>query len=227
MRSTVSSPEKARPATAAGAHHVLDYREGDPAAEIREFAPDGVDIVAEVALGTNLALDMPQSLVLNARLQFLVLYTAGPEALAAAVPCETRNTFWYEPGIRQLITADGKKARVNDLGLCRGAGDENRTRTLRAWSPRCRPRFPLLRARCGHGFENGRQPRNVHQPAINTIEIKAIQPIKYFYAFRELLANSSEFTRINRNSNLFLRNMPATDNRRFPATENHHTGTIP
>ena len=133
MRSTVSSPEKGRPATAAGAHHVLDYREGDPAAEIREFAPDGVDIVAEVALGTNLALDlavlrtrgtisayandagkpveldMPQSMVLNARLQFLVLYTAGPEALAVAVACETRNTFWYEPGIRQLITADGKR----------------------------------------------------------------------------------------------------------------------
>ena len=68
--------------------------------------------------------------------------------------------------------------------------------------------FPLLRARCGHGFENGRQPRHVHQPAINMIEIKAIQPIKHFYAFLELLANSSEFTRINRNSNLFLRNMP-------------------
>ncbi|MFF3663278.1 NADPH:quinone reductase [Streptomyces olivochromogenes] len=107
--STVSSPEKVRLATAAGAHHVLNYREGDPAAEIRKIAPDGVDIVAEVALGTNLALDLAvlrtrgtisayandggkpveldvlQSMVLNARLQFLVLYTAGPEARAAAV----------------------------------------------------------------------------------------------------------------------------------------------
>ncbi|WP_405991915.1 NADPH:quinone reductase [Streptomyces sp. NBC_00986] len=107
--STVSSPEKARLATAAGAHHVLDYREGDPAAEIRGIAPDGVDIVAEVALGTNLALDLAvlrtrgtisayandggrpveldvsQTMVLNARLQFLVLYTAGPEALTVAV----------------------------------------------------------------------------------------------------------------------------------------------
>jgi NADPH:quinone reductase len=33
---------------------VINYREGDPAAEIREIAPDGVDIVAEVALGANL-----------------------------------------------------------------------------------------------------------------------------------------------------------------------------
>ncbi|MBP0460239.1 NADPH:quinone reductase [Streptomyces montanisoli] len=106
--STVSSPEKARLASAAGAHHVINYREDDPAAEIRKIAPDGVDTVAEVALGTNLALDLAvlrsrgtistyandggkpvelnvlQNMVLNTRLQFLVLYTAGPEARTAA-----------------------------------------------------------------------------------------------------------------------------------------------
>ncbi|MFI1920065.1 NADPH:quinone reductase [Nocardia sp. NPDC020380] len=107
--STVSSPEKARLATAAGAHHVVDYREGDPAAEIRTIAADGVDIVAEVALGANLALDLavlrPRgtistyandggrpvevnvllSMVRNIRMQFIVLYTAGPDVRAAAV----------------------------------------------------------------------------------------------------------------------------------------------
>ncbi|MCW2915611.1 MAG: NADPH:quinone reductase [Actinomycetia bacterium] len=106
---TISGPEKARLATAAGAHYVINYREGDPAAEIRKIAPDGVDIVAEVALGANLALDLAvlrtrgtistyandggkpveldvlQNMVLNTRFQFLVLYTAGPEARAAAV----------------------------------------------------------------------------------------------------------------------------------------------
>jgi NADPH2:quinone reductase len=106
--STVSGPEKARLATAAGAHHVVNYRQGDPAAEIRGIAPDGVDIVAEVALGANLALDLAvlrargtiatyandggkpveldvrHTMVLNTRLQFLVLYTAGPRARAAA-----------------------------------------------------------------------------------------------------------------------------------------------
>jgi NADPH:quinone reductase len=105
---TVSGPEKARLATAAGAHHVVDYRAGDPAAEIRKIAPDGVDIISEVALGTNLALDLAvlrtrgtistyandggkpveldvrQNLVLNTRLQFLVLYTAGSTARAVA-----------------------------------------------------------------------------------------------------------------------------------------------
>jgi NADPH2:quinone reductase len=106
--STVSGPEKARLATAAGAHHVINYREGDPATEIRKIAPDGVDIIAEVALGANLALDLAvlrtrgtistyandggkrveldvlQNMVLNTHFQFLVLYTAGPEARAAA-----------------------------------------------------------------------------------------------------------------------------------------------
>ncbi|MER7848198.1 NADPH:quinone reductase [Kitasatospora sp. NPDC096077] len=106
--STVSGPEKARLATAAGAHHVINYREGDPAAAIRATAPDGVDIIAEVALGANLAVDLAvlrtrgtistyandggkpveldvlQNMVLNARFQFLVLFLAGPEARAAA-----------------------------------------------------------------------------------------------------------------------------------------------
>ncbi|MFJ4185518.1 NADPH:quinone reductase [Kitasatospora sp. NPDC089509] len=106
--STVSGPEKARLATAAGAHHVINYREGDPAAAIRATAPDGVDIIAEVALGANLAVDLAvlrtrgtistyandggkpveldvlRNMVLNARFQFLVLFLAGPEARAAA-----------------------------------------------------------------------------------------------------------------------------------------------
>jgi NADPH2:quinone reductase len=105
--STVSGPEKARLATAAGAHHVVNYREGDPAAEIRALAPDGVDIVAEVALGANLgldlavlanrgtiatyandggkpvALDVRQNMLLNTRFQFLILYTVGREAITA------------------------------------------------------------------------------------------------------------------------------------------------
>jgi NADPH:quinone reductase len=106
--STVSGPEKARLATAAGAHHVINYREGDPAGEIRRIAPDGVDIVAEVALGANLALDLAvlrtrgaiatyandggrpvqldvrQNMTLNTRFQFLVLYTAGFDVLTGA-----------------------------------------------------------------------------------------------------------------------------------------------
>ena len=54
---TVSSAEKADLARAAGAHHVVNYRIDDAAAAIRRVAPDGVDIVVEVAPSANAALD--------------------------------------------------------------------------------------------------------------------------------------------------------------------------
>ncbi|MEA2589361.1 MAG: NADPH:quinone reductase [Actinomycetota bacterium] len=105
---TVSSPDKGRLAEAAGADHVVNYREGDPAAAIRAAAPDGVDIIVEVAPATNAALDVAvlgalgvvaayasgdedvvlpvrPLMTLNARWQFVLVYTVPPEAKAAAV----------------------------------------------------------------------------------------------------------------------------------------------
>ncbi|MFF1838213.1 NADPH:quinone reductase [Streptomyces sp. NPDC058231] len=55
---TVSSPEKAALARAAGAQHVVNYRAGDTAAAIRAVAPDGVDVVVEVAPAPNAELDV-------------------------------------------------------------------------------------------------------------------------------------------------------------------------
>jgi len=105
---TVSGPDKARLAKAAGADHVVNYREGDPAAAIRAAAPDGVDTIVEVAPAANAALDVAvlgppgvvaayasseedlvlpvrPLMVLNARWQFVLVYTMPPEAKAAAV----------------------------------------------------------------------------------------------------------------------------------------------
>jgi NADPH2:quinone reductase len=106
--STVSSPEKAALAAAAGAHHTVNYREGDTAARVRELAPDGVDIVVEVAPAQNTELDLAvvrprgtiavyannggdevtlqvrQTFSLNVRFQFVLLYTLGDAALRAA-----------------------------------------------------------------------------------------------------------------------------------------------
>jgi NADPH2:quinone reductase len=105
---TISSPAKAALATAAGAHHVVNYREDDAAGAIRAVAPDGVDIVVEVNPAANLPLDLAvirtrgtiavyasdggnsvtlevgPNMVLNTRVQFLLLYTVGDEALRAA-----------------------------------------------------------------------------------------------------------------------------------------------
>jgi NADPH2:quinone reductase len=54
---TVSSDEKASLARAAGAECTVDYRREAAADEIRGVAPDGVDIVVEVAPSANGALD--------------------------------------------------------------------------------------------------------------------------------------------------------------------------
>lgn len=55
---TVSSAEKEALARAAGAQHIVDYKSQDAAAEIRRVAPDGVELVVEVAPGHNTRLDV-------------------------------------------------------------------------------------------------------------------------------------------------------------------------
>lgn len=105
---TVSGPEKASLAAAAGAHHVVNYKTGDAAAEIRAIAPEGVDLIVEVAPAQNselnsavastrasiaiyannggdtVTLDVRPNMVRNVRYQFILLYTVGDTALKAA-----------------------------------------------------------------------------------------------------------------------------------------------
>lgn len=105
---TISSPAKAALAKAAGAHHVVNYREGNAPAEIRALAPEGVDLIVEVSPVANaelnlavianrgsiavyannggdaLTLDIRRHFALNIRYQFLLLYTVGQAALDAA-----------------------------------------------------------------------------------------------------------------------------------------------
>jgi NADPH:quinone reductase-like Zn-dependent oxidoreductase len=52
---TVSGPDKAAHARAMGATHVVNYREGDPAAEIRAATGGrGIDRIVEVEFGGNI-----------------------------------------------------------------------------------------------------------------------------------------------------------------------------
>lgn len=105
---TISSPEKAALAQAAGAHHIVNYRTADVTAEVRKFAPEGVDLVVEVAPasntainqnvlanhgcvsifasegGTRMAVEIGPHFWNNVRLQFLILYTLGQELLDTA-----------------------------------------------------------------------------------------------------------------------------------------------
>jgi NADPH:quinone reductase len=105
---TVSSPEKAELAEAAGAHHVVNYRREDAAKGVRRAAPDGVDVIVEVAAGANAALDAsviapngtvaiyashPEDVTVqagpamrsNTRYQFVLVYTLSPQVKRQAV----------------------------------------------------------------------------------------------------------------------------------------------
>lgn len=106
---TVSGPQKAALATAAGAQHVINYRAEDVTAEVRRIAPGGVDTVVEVAAATNAPLDVAvlarqgavaiyagvpgdivatpvrELMALNARWQYVLLYTLTDTAKADGV----------------------------------------------------------------------------------------------------------------------------------------------
>jgi NADPH2:quinone reductase len=105
---TVSSAGKEALAKAAGAHHIINYRSTDAAERIRQLAPDGVDVIVEVAPVANAALDhavlagngtiaiyandgpelsipVRPSMMGNARYQFVMVYTVPPEAKQLAV----------------------------------------------------------------------------------------------------------------------------------------------
>jgi NADPH2:quinone reductase len=106
---TVSGPEKAELATAAGADHTVNYREDDAEAAIQAVAPDGVDLVVEVAPAQNNELDVAVTKVhgtvaiyannggdeytvplrptfsKNLRYQYLILYTLDDRLTRAAV----------------------------------------------------------------------------------------------------------------------------------------------
>jgi NADPH2:quinone reductase len=54
---TVSGPDKAQLAAAAGADHVIDYKRQDVVAEVRKVAPAGVDSIVEVSAAANAGID--------------------------------------------------------------------------------------------------------------------------------------------------------------------------
>jgi NADPH:quinone reductase len=105
---TVSGTEKATLATAAGAHHVVNYREPGADRAVREAAPEGVDVIVEVnsvanaaidrsviaANGTvasyasdpdDLSIDVGEAMQVNTRYQFVLVYTMPAAAKNQAI----------------------------------------------------------------------------------------------------------------------------------------------
>jgi len=106
---TVSSPEKAQLAAAAGASLVINYREQDVVEEVRKIAPDGVHTIVEVSPARNASTDaqvirqggavcvyaddggaemtvpVRPLFALNSRWQFVLVYTEPKAAKAQGV----------------------------------------------------------------------------------------------------------------------------------------------
>jgi NADPH2:quinone reductase len=106
---TVSSPEKAQLAAAAGADHVIDYKRQDVVTEVRKIVPAGADVIVEVDAKHNAGIDaqviamhgtvamyagspgdtveipVRESMLPNARWQFVLLYTVPPRPKAWAI----------------------------------------------------------------------------------------------------------------------------------------------
>jgi NADPH2:quinone reductase len=119
---TVSSPQKAQLAAAAGATHVIDYRQQDVVHEVRKIVPHGVDAIVEVAAAQNAAVDaqvigrhgavaiyaatgdqsitvpIRSQMVPNARWQFVLVY-AEPER-AKAIGVEDVNAAVVDGAVR-------------------------------------------------------------------------------------------------------------------------------
>jgi NADPH:quinone reductase len=112
VAATVSGPQKAELAAAAGADLVVNYRDPDAVEQLRAFAPQ-MDRIVELALGANLDLDLalsgprthiadyaaePADPVLpvrrcmsaNVALRFMLLYTVPAEAQDQAAADITR-----------------------------------------------------------------------------------------------------------------------------------------
>jgi NADPH:quinone reductase len=105
---TVSSDAKAQLAARARADHVVNYHDADASDQIRRVAPAGVDVIVEVAAGSNAELDQSvlkpggtisiyandggvpfapdvrTNMMLNTRYQFVLLYTVGWDRVANA-----------------------------------------------------------------------------------------------------------------------------------------------
>jgi NADPH:quinone reductase len=118
VAATVSSPEKAALAAAAGAELVVDYRSEDVVERVRAWAPDGVDHVVEVAIGANAEVDS-QLLAPN---RPIVSFGAPDKAISVPLPMMLKNG-----GVRFVLVytmpEESKRAAIDDItqALARGA----------------------------------------------------------------------------------------------------------
>ncbi|MGA3526315.1 NADPH:quinone reductase [Melissospora conviva] len=121
VMATVSSPEKARLAADAGAGMVINYREQDVAGEVRKIAPDGVDVIVEVAAAQNAGLDAQ---LIGQDGTVAVYADTGGDVLTVPIrPMMVRNARWQfvftynTPGLAKARAIDDVGAAAAQGGL--------------------------------------------------------------------------------------------------------------
>ncbi|HEY6651791.1 MAG TPA: NADPH:quinone reductase [Actinomycetota bacterium] len=139
---TVSTPEKAVLAEAAGAQHVVNYREPGVEEAVRAAAPEGVDLIVEVAPVTNAALNE----AVIARNGTEAIYASERDDLTIAIdPAMTTNTR-FQVVLVYTMPATAKEQAVRDVQDAVAAG------ALRVGAEAGLPliRFPLERTADAH-----------------------------------------------------------------------------
>jgi NADPH2:quinone reductase len=114
---TVSSDKKAKLARAAGADHVVNYLERGAADQIRTFAPDGVEIVVDVAPAVNACLNA----AVTGRDATVAAYAndGGNELELSISPLMFRN-IRYQFVLIYTIRRDAKNQAVADVAAAVG-----------------------------------------------------------------------------------------------------------
>lgn len=140
---TVSTPEKEKLASVAGAHHVVNYR--SPEAEravLAAAAPDGVDVIVEVAPAANAALDA----AVVAPNATVAIYATEPEDPAIDVGTAMTTNTRYQVVLVYTMPGVAKQQAIRDVQDAVAAG------ALRVGAEAGLPlhRFPLERTADAH-----------------------------------------------------------------------------
>jgi len=106
---TVSSPEKAQLAAAAGADHVVNYKQQDVVTEVRKIAAKGVDAIVEVSAAVNAGIDA-QLIGMHGA---VAVYAddAGAEVTVPVRLQMTANARW------QFVYVYTEPARAKEIGV--------------------------------------------------------------------------------------------------------------
>jgi len=125
-----------------GAHHVVNYRSGEAAEAIRAVAPDGVDLIVEVAPVANAALDRD---VLAGNATVAIYARDGDELSVLVFPAMRANTR-VQFVLVYTVSAAAKDRAVRDVSAAVAAG------ALRVGADAGLPlhRFPLDRTGEAH-----------------------------------------------------------------------------